>query len=143
MVPEEVPLLRLHVVRELELRLESGGWESISRLTVFVGGGTPSLWRPEALGRVLGRLRELGELQEVTVECNPSSLDVDGAARLAAVGVDRLSVGVQSLVARHLGFLGRLHDGPGALAALATTRGCSRRATSENRRKSAGTNSMS
>ncbi|MBI2894221.1 MAG: radical SAM family heme chaperone HemW [Deltaproteobacteria bacterium] len=118
------------VIRELERRLLAGDWTG-SKLTVFVGGGTPSLWRPEALGRVLARLRELGELVEVTVECNPSSLDADGATRLAAAGVGRLSVGVQSLEARHLAFLGRLHDGPGALGALVAARAAALRVSAD------------
>ncbi len=65
---------------------------------------------------------------EVTVECNPSSLDDCRASRLVEVGVDRLSVGVQSLRDHHLRHLGRLHDAEGARRALraALTSGASR-----------------
>jgi oxygen-independent coproporphyrinogen-3 oxidase len=55
---------------------------------------------------------------EVTVECNPSSLDRAQAERLRDVGVDRLSIGVQSLDAERLAFLGRLHDPEQAMAAV-------------------------
>ena len=90
--------------------------------TVFFGGGTPSLWDPRALGRVLARLKELFAVAadaEVTVECNPTSLDEDRARALLDVGVNRLSIGTQSLRAEQLKFLGRLHDPAGAQAAVA------------------------
>lgn len=104
-----------------ELQRRSAGLDARGDLvSVFFGGGTPSLWQPAALGRVLRAIQaELpGEQVEVTVECNPSSLDQERAEALAAVGVNRLSIGVQSLDAGRLKFLGRLHDGPGALAAI-------------------------
>ncbi len=90
--------------------------------SIFFGGGTPSLWSPAELGRVLARLRELfaaeGTPLEVTVECNPTSLDRDRARALVDVGVDRLSIGTQSLRAEQLRFLGRLHDPDGARRAI-------------------------
>ena len=91
-------------------------------VTVFFGGGTPSLWEPRALGRVLAGVRRAASRQadevEVTVECNPSSLDEARARALIDVGVDRLSIGVQGLDAGRLAFLGRLHDPEGGLAAV-------------------------
>jgi putative oxygen-independent coproporphyrinogen III oxidase len=109
------------VIREFERReADLSGYHLQS---VFFGGGTPSLWKTEELGRVLARIRALfpsnGDV-EVTVECNPSSFDARKADELAAAGVNRLSLGVQGLDEARLGFLGRLHDGPGALAALRT-----------------------
>ncbi len=89
--------------------------------SIFFGGGTPSLWEPRELGRVLSRLRELFPTKpdlEISVECNPSSLDLDRARALKDVGVDRLSIGTQSLRAEQLKFLGRLHDPDGALRAI-------------------------
>jgi oxygen-independent coproporphyrinogen-3 oxidase len=92
------------------------------RLTsVFFGGGTPSLWDPSELGRVLSAVLEAaggGTGVEITVECNPTSLDVDRARALRDVGVNRLSVGVQGLDPERLRFLGRLHDEDGGIAAL-------------------------
>jgi oxygen-independent coproporphyrinogen-3 oxidase len=110
------------VVCELELRASTGALEGRRLCSVFFGGGTPSLWEPSVLGRVLREVRaafssETPDL-EVTVECNPSSLDRARAAALRAQGVGRLSVGVQSLDDARLRFLGRLHDGDAALAAL-------------------------
>jgi oxygen-independent coproporphyrinogen-3 oxidase len=89
--------------------------------SVFFGGGTPSLWDPRDLGRVLAGIRTAFACDpdlEVTVECNPTSLDRVRADGLAAAGVNRLSIGTQSLDESELRFLGRLHDPAGALAAI-------------------------
>ena len=108
------------VLAELAQRAESFGERAL--VSVFFGGGTPSLWAPRALGRVLDGIRAAFRREEdaleITVECNTSSLDAARARELAAVGVNRLSVGVQSLDPQRLRFLGRLHDPEGALAAL-------------------------
>lgn len=105
------------VVRELALRAAALG-EPLEPLSLFFGGGTPSLWDHDALGAVVAAVTRLAPVAEVTVECNPSSLDRDRAASLRDRGVTRLSLGVQSLRDRHLRYLGRLHDAAGALAAL-------------------------
>lgn len=112
------------VLAELDARADAVRDETLA--SVFFGGGTPSLWEPEQLGRVLGAIRgsfarEAPEL-EVTVECNPTSLDRARARALREVGVGRLSLGVQSLDDSHLRFLGRLHDHAGALRALQDAR---------------------
>ncbi|WP_235879738.1 radical SAM family heme chaperone HemW [Polyangium aurulentum] len=108
------------ILGELAQRSESLAGRSLA--TVFFGGGTPSLWEPRALGRVLDAIkaaagRLAGDL-EITVECNPSSLDEDRARALVDVGVNRLSVGVQGTDAERLEFLGRLHGAEGGLAAV-------------------------
>jgi oxygen-independent coproporphyrinogen-3 oxidase len=108
------------VLRELEARApDLRGWRLRS---VFFGGGTPSLWEPRQLGRVLAGVCAAfacaPQAVEVTVECNPSSLDETRAHGLCEVGVNRLSVGVQSLDDAELRFLGRLHDRALALQAL-------------------------
>ncbi len=92
--------------------------------SVFFGGGTPSLWEPRQLGRVLAAIREAfpsdaGDPDpEISVECNPSSLDRARAEALLGVGANRLSIGVQGLDAERLRFLGRLHDPERALGAV-------------------------
>ncbi|MDH5491453.1 MAG: radical SAM family heme chaperone HemW, partial [Myxococcales bacterium] len=108
------------ILAELEARRPE--LEGRRLCSIFFGGGTPSLWDPEALGRTLRGLRgafgaEAEEL-EITVECNPSSLDAERAARLAGQGVGRLSLGVQSLDDARLRYLGRLHDREEALEVL-------------------------
>jgi oxygen-independent coproporphyrinogen-3 oxidase len=110
------------VLRELDERAPSIDGRRIE--TVFFGGGTPSLWAPEELGRVLAGIQErLGcastDELEVTVECNPTSIDEDRARALHDVGVNRLSIGVQGLDDSRLKYLGRLHDASGARAAVA------------------------
>jgi putative oxygen-independent coproporphyrinogen III oxidase len=111
------------MLRELERRAEALGEHELS--SVFFGGGTPSLWEPKELGRVLAAIVEAfpSEGVEVTAECNPSSFDERRAAELIAVGVNRVSLGVQGLERERLGFLGRLHDADGALAAVRTALG--------------------
>ncbi len=106
------------VVAELERRAAGIGPKRLS--SVFFGGGTPSLWEPRELGRVLSAIRERfpGSDPEVTVECNPTSLDEEHARALMDVGVGRLSIGVQGLDEQRLRFLGRLHDVAGGLAAV-------------------------
>ena len=106
------------MLRELERRAVDLPNRRLS--SVFFGGGTPSLWEPAELGRVLRAIRAAfpGEGVEVTAECNPSSFDDARAAALLEAGVNRVSLGVQGLERERLGFLGRLHDASGALAAL-------------------------
>jgi len=107
------------VLRELDARAPAFVGRRIQ--SIFFGGGTPSLWNSNELGRVLSGVRATldtcAEL-EVTVECNPTSLDEGKTRALADVGVNRLSIGVQSLDDRRLRFLGRLHDARGAIAAV-------------------------
>ncbi len=110
------------VLRELDARLPLTQGRRLD--SVFFGGGTPSLWEASELGRVLAAVRgafadrSQGAALETTVECNPTSLDEQRAARLVEVGVGRVSIGVQSLREDNLRFLGRLHDVKGAEAAV-------------------------
>ena len=108
-----------------ELSARRGALDGRPLRSVFFGGGTPSLWKPDELGRVLGAILEAatkpqGEEEEIeiTVECNPTSLDEGRARALKDAGVNRLSVGVQGLDERRLKFLGRLHGPDEGLEAL-------------------------
>jgi oxygen-independent coproporphyrinogen-3 oxidase len=82
--------------------------------TVYLGGGTPSFYEVGELERLLDGLDEVTGFRssavEVTCECNPESLDEPKARALRSLGVDRLSIGIQSLDARILEFFGRVHD---------------------------------
>lgn len=121
------------VLRELALRLES--LPEARLVSVFFGGGTPSLWEPRELGRVLAGIEraftQRADDCEITVECNPSSLDAERAASLREAGVNRLSVGVQSLDDDELKFLGRLHDRALALSALAAAQSAFERVSAD------------
>lgn len=109
------------VISELNARAQGMAGSSPKIGSIFFGGGTPSLWRASALGRVLhaieSRFASAPSL-EVTVECNPTSLDRDVAEALADQGVTRLSIGAQALRTFQLQFLGRLHDEQGAIQAI-------------------------
>lgn len=82
--------------------------------TVFIGGGTPSLLETPMLRRFLVGLNEVtnfkSSAQEVTLECNPESLDRDKASMMLDHGVRRLSIGFQSLEPETLQLFGRVHD---------------------------------
>jgi len=79
------------------------------RTSVFFGGGTPSLLTPAQLGSVLAEV-PLAAGAEVTVECNPDTVDASKLEGYRAAGVTRISLGVQSMVPHVLVALGRSHD---------------------------------
>ena len=89
--------------------------------TIFFGGGTPSLFSPDAMDRLISglraRLRLAGDC-EITLEANPGTFEKDRFKAFRQAGVTRLSVGVQSFNDAHLKALGRVHDRAQALAAL-------------------------
>ena len=93
--------------------------------SVFFGGGTPSLMPPATAGAVLdavARHWRTDDQIEVTLEANPTSAEAAAFAGFAAAGVNRLSIGVQSLEDAQLRFLGRQHDASEALRAVALAR---------------------
>ncbi len=93
-------------------------------VTVFLGGGTPSLLAPEEIGAILRHLcdRFRWTDPEITVEANPSDLDPDRLRALRLAGVNRLSIGVQSFSDRELALLGRRHDAARAAAVVGWAR---------------------
>jgi oxygen-independent coproporphyrinogen-3 oxidase len=94
------------------------------RLTsIFFGGGTPSLMPPATVAALIEAAERHWGFDsdiEITLEANPSSVEAARFADLAAAGVNRVSLGLQSLDDRALRFLGRAHDAGEGLAALAT-----------------------
>ncbi|BEP95695.1 radical SAM family heme chaperone HemW [Acidovorax sp. A79] len=89
--------------------------------SIFIGGGTPSLFSPAAIDRLIGDIRARLRLEadcEITLEANPGTFEKDRFRAFRAAGVTRLSVGVQSFNDRHLQALGRVHDCAQALAAV-------------------------
>ncbi|MEP6997892.1 MAG: radical SAM family heme chaperone HemW [Betaproteobacteria bacterium] len=90
--------------------------------TVFFGGGTPSLFAPDSIDRILAGVRARVALSpdaEITLEANPGTFERARFAGFKAAGVNRLSVGVQSFEPRFLHALGRVHDADEARAAAA------------------------
>ncbi|MDP9898461.1 oxygen-independent coproporphyrinogen-3 oxidase [Variovorax ginsengisoli] len=89
--------------------------------TIFIGGGTPSLFSPAAIDRLLSDLRARLKLApdcEISLEANPGTFERDRFRAYRAAGVTRLSVGVQSFNDDHLKALGRVHDRAQAIAAV-------------------------
>ena len=89
--------------------------------TVFLGGGTPSLFDPAAIDRLIGGIRARVRLPpnaEVTMEANPGTFEKDRFKAFRQAGITRLSIGVQSFDNAHLKALGRVHDRDQALAAV-------------------------
>ena len=89
--------------------------------TVFLGGGTPSLFSPEAMDRLISGIRarvRLAPQAEITMEANPGTFEKDRFKAFHQAGITRLSIGVQSFDNAHLKALGRVHDRDQALAAV-------------------------
>ncbi|PZO06701.1 MAG: coproporphyrinogen III oxidase [Alphaproteobacteria bacterium] len=108
------------MIADLNARTEQIGRRPLA--SVFFGGGTPSLMPPEDVGRILaaihGAFTGPGPV-EVTLEANPTDAEAAHFSALADVGINRLSLGVQSLDDMALRFLGRNHDAAEARRAIA------------------------
>ncbi len=93
--------------------------------TIYFGGGTPSLLSPPQVGMFLQKISEtydVSGLTEVTLEANPDDLTSDYLRELRSVGVNRLSIGVQSFDDETLRFMNRRHDAKQALSAIEQAR---------------------
>ncbi|HEV2865702.1 MAG TPA: coproporphyrinogen-III oxidase family protein, partial [Allosphingosinicella sp.] len=91
--------------------------------SIFFGGGTPSLMPPATVAAIIEAASDHWSFApdiEITLEANPSSVEAARFADLASAGVNRVSLGLQSLDDSRLGFLGRAHDAAEGLMALGT-----------------------
>ncbi len=89
--------------------------------SIFIGGGTPSLFSPQAIDQLLAGVRARLRLEadcEITLEANPGTFEKDRFKAFRAAGVNRLSIGVQSFNDEHLKALGRVHNSEQAQAAI-------------------------
>ena len=112
-------------IREIDLAGALPWASRVAIASVFFGGGTPSLLAPDDMAAILEALRARFQFAgdaEVTVECNPDSVSREKLAAYARAGVNRISLGVQSLDDRLLGEIGRLHDAGGARRAFEAVR---------------------
>ena len=111
------------LLADLRSDVEAAGGRPIR--SVFFGGGTPSLFSPEAIGRLLeqaDRLLPFAADVEITLEANPGTVEAGRFSGYRAAGVNRLSMGIQSLDDAKLAALGRIHGRAEALAAVQTAR---------------------
>ncbi len=109
------------LLADLRHEAEVAGEEELH--SIFFGGGTPSLMPPALVETLLGEAEKLWGFApeiEITLEANPSSVEAANFAALAKAGVNRVSLGLQSLDDDALRFLGRLHDAAEGLKALET-----------------------
>jgi oxygen-independent coproporphyrinogen-3 oxidase len=122
--PEEPAALVRAIVADLEAQAKVTGPRDL--VSVFFGGGTPSLMDPAWTGEIVAAARRLWRPAanlEVSLEANPTDAEADRFAAFAAAGVNRLSLGLQALDDAALAFLGRNHDrAAGIRAARAATR---------------------
>jgi len=111
------------LLRDLEQELPAVWGRTVQ--SIFMGGGTPSLFSPQAIDRLLGGIRArltLHPALEITLETNPGSAEQEKFAAYRQAGVNRLSIGIQSLNDTHLKALGRIHDSRQAARAARSAR---------------------
>ena len=99
------------LVTDLELALPSIWGRKV--VSVFIGGGTPSLFSAAAIDKLLAAIRARVPMipdAEVTLEANPGTFEREKFAGFFAAGVNRLSLGIQSFNPKHLAAIGRVHD---------------------------------
>ena len=104
---------------------ESSAYAGLSFQTLYLGGGTPSLLGAEHLGNLIGSIRkslDLSELIEATIEVNPESATSELLEAGKDAGINRVSIGVQSLSDDELKSVGRVHSAAQAIAAVRLAR---------------------
>lgn len=95
-----------------EIRIESGKYADYTVKSIFIGGGTPSLLSPRQITKIMDSIRESYVLEggsEISIEANPGTVSADKVSAWKGAGVNRVSIGVQTLVDEELRLLGRIH----------------------------------
>ena len=107
-----------------ELDNEYKNCQQRSLVSIFFGGGTPSLFSAEAIRKIIDHAKQLFEFSdiEITLEANPGTFEQEKFNAFREAGVNRLSIGIQSFNKNHLKSLGRVHDDKQALSAIETAR---------------------
>lgn len=120
-VREKVDQTRWKAALLKELESVAQEQKDVNLVSVFLGGGTPSLMNPDIVGSLLEKTKSLfpfAKNLEVTLEANPSTVEAGRFKAFFEAGINRLSLGVQSLDDKALSFLGRRHSAEDALRAL-------------------------
>ncbi len=110
------------LLNDLQYDLQWFGCQQPVLESVFIGGGTPSLFSPDSLEQLINGIRQqivLSDNVEITMEANPGTFESSKFAEFNALGVNRLSIGIQSFNDQHLKTLGRIHSASEALKAVA------------------------
>lgn len=113
------------LIRELDHASRDASWRGDVVASVYLGGGTPSLFRPESIARVIEAVRQrwcVASSVEVTLEATPAEVEAPTLRAFRASGVNRLSLGVQSFAPEYLRRLTRHHTDAEARAAVGTAR---------------------
>lgn len=113
------------LTKEISSFKDKNGLQKID--TIYIGGGTPSILTPLQIERIFESLKSnflIEENCEITIECNPNSLNKEKLESYKKEGVNRLSIGVQSLDDNDLKFIGRLHNSEKALASIRLAKEC-------------------
>jgi putative oxygen-independent coproporphyrinogen III oxidase len=121
--PVDQPRFLAAFRRELQTTRERIGPRTVH--SIFFGGGTPSLMTPATVGGILDEIGALWSVEpsaEITLEANPSSVEAEKFAGFRTAGINRVSLGVQSLVEADLRALGRIHSVAEAKAAIQIAR---------------------
>lgn len=108
-----------HLLADLEQDARLTGERPIE--TIFIGGGTPSLFSPQSIGHLLSEAQKrvpFARHIEITLEANPGTIEAARFEGYVNAGVNRFSIGIQSFQAHHLKALGRIHDPAQALFAI-------------------------
>lgn len=102
---EYLDLLKKEILLYKDVPVEIG--------TVYFGGGTPTLLKPEEIGKIIEKLDKifgLSNVKEITIECNPETYGAPEFKEIAKIGVNRVSIGAQSFTEKGLRVLGRKHS---------------------------------
>ena len=124
-VRADIPQARFAAALRRELAWEAARLGRRPLTSIFFGGGTPSLMAPDTVAALIAdatRLFAMAPDCEITLEANPTSVEASRLAAFRAAGINRVSIGVQSLEEAPLRLLGRAHSGPQAVAALELAR---------------------
>ncbi|MBV9653777.1 MAG: coproporphyrinogen III oxidase [Acetobacteraceae bacterium] len=124
-VRDTIPEARFAAALRAELAWEAARLGHRHLRSVFFGGGTPSLMHPETVADLIADARRwfrADDATEITLEANPTSVEAGRLAAFRDAGVNRISLGVQSLQPDALASLGRTHSAEGAIAALRLAR---------------------
>ena len=104
-----------------EIVIRSENWSSESIETIYFGGGTPSVLTARQIGQLIQQVKSnylVADSVEITLECNPDDCSLENLKLWKELGVNRLSIGIQSFRDEQLGWMNRSHQSADSLAAV-------------------------